>query len=178
MVTTIRLVLFDIDGVFTDNRLYVGSEGEVFKAFNARDGVGIALLQSHGIECGTISGKRSAALEYRMRELKMDIISLGVHDKLGALEEIRRDNGYTDDEIAFVGDDVIDLSVMNAVALSYAPADAHPLVIDAADHVMHSNGGGGVVREVAEHLLEIGGIARAEQYNRLMDQWGRQQYAQ
>lgn len=172
MVTkSISLILFDIDGVFTDNRLHVGSGGEVFKTFHARDGVGIGLLQSHGVRCGAISGKTSAALEWRMRELKMDFVRLGVHDKPAALFEVCSEAGLEPLEIAFAGDDVIDLPVMQLVARSYCPSDAHPLVIEAADHVMTMAGGGGVVREIAEHLLEGSGIARASLYDHLLRQW-------
>lgn len=170
----IRLVLFDVDGVLTDGTLHIGSDGEVVKNFNAKDGVAVALLRAHGIRSGIISGKTSAALDYRARQLKLDLVVTGCHDKLSAYTDIKNELGLTDEQIVFVGDDVIDLPVMQRVGVSYAPADAHSLVLRQACHVTRANGGQGVAREVAEHLLLLGGLGLEAAYRPLLTEWNRQ----
>lgn len=168
----IRLVLFDVDGVLTDGALHIGADGEVFKSFNAKDGVAVALLRAHGIRSGIISGKASPALDYRARQLKLNLAVTGCHDKLSAYVDLKRELDLHDAQIAFVGDDVIDLPVMQQVGLSYAPADAHSLVRRQASHVTYSNGGQGVAREVAEHLLHLGGLNLDAAYQPLLAEWG------
>ncbi len=167
----VRLVLFDVDGVLTDGALHIGSEGEVFKNFNAKDGVAVALLRAHGIRSGIVSGKASAALDYRVRQLKLDLAVTGCHDKLSAYADLKRELGLNDEQIVFVGDDVIDLPVMRQVALSYAPADAHELVRRQVSHVTQARGGQGVAREAAEHLLRLGGLGLEDTYSPLLDEW-------
>lgn len=167
----IRLVLFDVDGVLTDGALHIGADGEVLKSFNAKDGVAVALLRAHGIRSGIISGKASPALDYRARQLKLDLAVTGCHDKLSAYSDLKRELGLDDAQIVFVGDDVIDLPVMQQVGLSYAPADAHSLVLHQASHVTRSSGGQGVAREVAEHLLQLGGINLDAAYRPLLSEW-------
>jgi 3-deoxy-D-manno-octulosonate 8-phosphate phosphatase (KDO 8-P phosphatase) len=167
----IRLVLFDVDGVLTDGALHIGTDGEAFKCFNAKDGVAVALLRAHGIRCGVISGKASTALDYRTWQLKFDLAVTGCHDKLTAYAEIKRELALEDAQIAFVGDDVIDLPVMQRVGLSYAPADAHSLVLGLAGHVTRAKGGQGVAREVAEHLLMLGGLGLEVAYQPLLAEW-------
>ncbi|WP_353742442.1 HAD-IIIA family hydrolase [Pseudomonas fluorescens] len=169
----IQLVLFDVDGVLTDGTLHIGAEGEVFKSFNAKDGVAVALLRAHGVRCGIISGKASPALDFRARQLKFDLVVTGCHDKLSAYVELKRDFGLEDGQVAFVGDDVIDLPVMQKVGISYAPADAHCLVLSQANHITRAVGGKGVAREVAEHLLLLGGLTLDAAYQPLLDEWSR-----
>ncbi|MNZ36691.1 3-deoxy-D-manno-octulosonate 8-phosphate phosphatase KdsC [compost metagenome] len=167
----IRLVLFDVDGVLTDGSLHIGTDGEIFKSFNAKDGVAVALLRAHGIRSGIISGKASPALDYRARQLKLDLAVTGCHDKLTAYADLKRELGLKDEQVVFVGDDVIDLPVMMQVGLSYAPADAHSLVLRQANHVTHASGGQGVAREVAEHLLQLGGLDLDAAYQPLLAEW-------
>lgn len=170
-MSQIRLLLLDVDGVLTDGQLHIGAGGELYKSFNAKDGVAVALLRAHGIRTGIISGKSSPALDYRARQLKLDFVITGCHDKLTAYEQIKAQEQLTDQEIAFVGDDVIDLPVMQRCALSYAPADAHILALQAARHVTLSKGGQGVAREVAEHLLLQAGLSLSEAYRPLLEEW-------
>lgn len=169
----VRLVLFDVDGVLTDGTLHIGAEGEVIKSFNAKDGVAVALLKAHGVRCGIVSGKASAALDYRVRQLKLDLAVTGCHDKLAAYADLKRELDLNDEQVVFVGDDVIDLPVMQQVSLSYAPADAHALVRNKASHVTRANGGQGVAREVAEHLLQLGGLDLEDAYAPLLAEWSR-----
>lgn len=167
----IRLVLFDVDGVLTDGSLHLGALGEDVKIFNAKDGVAFALLKSHSICTGVVSGKASDALDYRVRQLKLDVAITGRSDKLRAYSQLKCDFCLDDRQIVFVGDDVIDLPVMKRVSLSYAPADAHELVRREASHITRANGGNGVAREVAEHLLKLGGLTLEEAYAPLLDKW-------
>lgn len=170
----IRLVLFDVDGVLTDGQLHITAEGELFKSFNAKDGVAVALLKAHGIRCGVVSGKSSSALDYRIRQLGFDYPITGCHDKRAALAEVATQSGIALSETVFVGDDIIDLLVMQAVGLSYAPADAHELVRCSASYVLQSSGGQGVAREVAEHILYAGGLNLAQMYAPLLEQYCQQ----
>lgn len=174
----IRLLLLDVDGVLTDGQLHIGADGELFKSFNAKDGVAVALLKAHGIQTGIISGKSSPALEFRARQLKLDFVVTGCHDKLTAYRKIQQEQGLSDAQIAFVGDDVIDLPVMKVCGISYAPADAHVLALEAASHITESRGGHGVGREVAEHLLLSRGMTLAEAYSPLLDEWQGQKIQQ
>jgi len=161
----IRLVLFDVDGVLTDGSLYTGPDGEICKSFNAKDGVAIALLKKYGIKAGVISGKASKALDFRIKQLKFDYAITGCSDKLAALKEIMKCASLNLDQIAFVGDDIIDIPVMKEVGLGIAPMDAHELVINCAIHVTQAKGGGGVARETAEFILKGTGLSLREMYS-------------
>ena len=161
----IRLVLFDVDGVLTDGTLYIGAEGEVFKAFNARDGVAISLLKKHGIQVGIISGKASKALDFRINQLGVEFAITGCNDKVAALKELMHIAKVELKQIAFVGDDIIDIGVMKKVALSIAPSDAHQLVIDMAHYITSAKGGQGVARESAEYILQNSGLTLKEMYS-------------
>lgn len=165
----IRLVLFDVDGVLTDGSLLIGPDGEICKPFNAKDGVAVALLQMHKIMVGVISGKKSKALDFRIRQLNFDYAIIGCNDKLSALDEIMKSSSLSPSQIAFVGDDIIDISIMKKVALGIAPSDAHQLVIDCANHITKSKGGDGVARETAEFILSKTGLSLSEMYTGLVD---------
>jgi 3-deoxy-D-manno-octulosonate 8-phosphate phosphatase (KDO 8-P phosphatase) len=133
---------------------YIGAEGEVVTAFNAKDGVAISLLKKHGIQVGIISGEASKALDFRINQLGVEFAITGCGDKVVALKKIMAMARVELDQIAFVGDDIIDIGVMQKVALSIAPSDAHQLVIDAALYITHAKGGQGVARESAEYILK------------------------
>ena len=160
----IRLVLFDVDGVLTDGTLYIGPDGEVLKAFNAKDGVAVSLLKKHGIEVGVISGKASKALDFRIKQLGIDYTITGCSNKLSALNLLIKKTKYKFDQIAFVGDDIIDIEVMKKVGLGMAPSDAHQLAIEAADYVCLAKGGRGVARESAEYILMNSGLSFEDMY--------------
>jgi 3-deoxy-D-manno-octulosonate 8-phosphate phosphatase (KDO 8-P phosphatase) len=153
----IRLVLFDVDGVLTDGSLFFGDDGQEYKAFNSRDGLGMGMLQRSGVEIGIITGRSSKVVEHRMRNLGIERFSQGRHDKLEALEEIVAETGLGLEQIAYVGDDLIDLPVMRRVGLSIAVADAHPLVLDQAHWHTAAGGGRGAAREVCELVISAHG---------------------
>jgi 3-deoxy-D-manno-octulosonate 8-phosphate phosphatase (KDO 8-P phosphatase) len=160
----VRLVLFDVDGVLTDGALHFNSEGEFVKSFNVRDGVAIGLLREYGIATGVLSGRSSASLTRRAKELGFDVVVTGSSDKLSAYESIKQERGLLDGQIVYVGDDVIDLPVMLRVGRAFAPGDAHVLALRHADHVTRARGGHGVAREVAENVLLADGMTLDEIY--------------
>jgi 3-deoxy-D-manno-octulosonate 8-phosphate phosphatase (KDO 8-P phosphatase) len=157
LAARVRLLVLDADGVLTDGRLFYGEHGEVLKAFHAQDGLGMRLLRNEGVQLAVISGRAAPALARRLADLRVDHVFLGRDDKLAALEECLRAAGVSADDAAFMGDDVLDLVGMRAVALSIGVADAHYLVRAEAAWVTHLPGGQGAVREVADALLDARG---------------------
>jgi 3-deoxy-D-manno-octulosonate 8-phosphate phosphatase (KDO 8-P phosphatase) len=151
---TIRLVIFDVDGVFTDGRLFYSPDGEEIKVFHVRDGVGVKALASAGIEAAVISGRASDAVTLRMGELGIRRVFQGDHDKLPLFHDILADLDIRADETAFLGDDLPDLPVMRVVGLAACPADAHHSVKEACHWVGRKTGGRGVVREFCDFLIE------------------------
>jgi len=125
----IRLLIFDVDGVLTDGSLFVGDDGQEYKAFNSRDGHGIKMLQKHGVIVGIITGRTSKVVEHRMANLGVTHVYQGKLEKLPAFEELIGKLGISAQETAYVGDDVVDLPVMRRVGLAIAVQDAHPLVV-------------------------------------------------
>jgi len=155
MPTPIRLLVLDVDGVLTDGRLYFGPRGEALKVFHVRDGLGLVQLQRAGLTVAVISSRRSPMVAVRCRELGVRHLHQGVTDKLGLFARLCARLGLTPAECACVGDDLPDLPLMRAAALSFAVADAHPEVRRAADVVTRLPGGRGAVREVCDHLLSL-----------------------
>lgn len=149
----LRLLLFDVDGVLTDGAVYLDGRGE-YKRFSIRDGTAIVLAHRAGLLTGVLSARWSAATEQRATQLRMAVISQGVADKADAFEAILREQGLTVEEVAFMGDDLLDLPVLNRVGLSAAPADAVEAVRARVDWVADSRGGHGAVREFIEFVLE------------------------
>jgi 3-deoxy-D-manno-octulosonate 8-phosphate phosphatase (KDO 8-P phosphatase) len=152
----VRLLVLDVDGVLTDGRLHYGARGEVLKSFHVRDGHGIRALRAAGIEIAVISGRRSAAVARRCRELGIRHLMQGVPDKLAAFAGLVRRLKVQPAECACIGDDVPDIPLMRAVGLSYAVADAHPAAKRAARRATSHKGGSGAVREVCDRLLATG----------------------
>jgi 3-deoxy-D-manno-octulosonate 8-phosphate phosphatase (KDO 8-P phosphatase) len=155
--TQIQLVIFDVDGVLTDGRLYLGNDGNEYKAFHIRDGHGIKMLLDAGVEVAIISGRRAASVERRMTDLGIRHAYLGVQDKLAAFDSLLVRLGLTAEQVAFVGDDLIDLPVMARVGLAIAVRDADPFVRQHAHWQTPSRGGRGAARDVCELLLEARG---------------------
>jgi len=149
----IRLLVLDVDGVLTDGRLYFGPRGEALKVFDVRDGYGLVALRRAGVEVAVISGRRSAAVSARCRELGVRHVYQGVAHKLAVFERLRARLKLAPGACACVGDDLPDLPLMNAVALPFAVADAHPAARRAAAVVTRKGGGRGAVREVCDRLL-------------------------
>ncbi|QQS32923.1 MAG: HAD-IIIA family hydrolase [Acidobacteriota bacterium] len=153
-MANIKLLLMDCDGVLTDGRLYYSSSGEELKAFHVRDGHAIVEWHRAGNRSGIISGRSSKAVEARARELGIEFVYQGVTDKVAALNEILKAAGVDASEAAFIGDDIPDIKVMEAVGFSVAVGDAAADVKQIADLVTEAVGGRGAVREAVEHLLK------------------------
>jgi 3-deoxy-D-manno-octulosonate 8-phosphate phosphatase (KDO 8-P phosphatase) len=158
----IRLLIFDVDGVLTDGSLFVGDDGQEYKAFNSRDGHGIKMLLKYGVEIAIITGRTSRVVEYRMANLGITHVYQGKLDKLPAYEELRGKLGISPEETAYVGDDVVDLPVMRRVGLAIAVQDAHPLVRQHSHWQTPSAGGRGAARDVCEMLMEAKGVLQEE----------------
>ena len=153
MAAEIRLVLFDVDGVLTDGRLYFDDSGNEIKSFHSRDGLGINLLQQTGVQTGIITARRSNLVAHRARDLKMTHLLQGAKDKYPAYIRLRDELGLEDTQIAFVGDDVVDLPVMLQAGLAVTVPDAHPLVARHAHWTTEHPGGFGAARDVCEMIL-------------------------
>ncbi len=156
----VSLVVLDVDGVLTDGRLWYGPEGENLKVFDVRDGHGIKSLIAAGIGVAVISGRRSAAVTARMRELGVSDVAQGVGDKARALAELLKRNAVDARRVACLVDDTPDLGLMAAVGLPAAVADAHPDVLAAAGHVTRARGGRGAVREFCDWLLASRSVSK------------------
>lgn len=150
---SIRLLLTDVDGVLTDGGVYYGVEGEVMKRFNIRDGMAVERLRNVGIEVGIITGETSPSVERRAEKLKISLLVLGCKDKSGKLSELLQNEDFDEKNVAFIGDDVNDLGILDRVGLSAAPSDALPQVLRIVDFVSSNPGGHGAFREFAEFII-------------------------
>jgi 3-deoxy-D-manno-octulosonate 8-phosphate phosphatase (KDO 8-P phosphatase) len=149
----IELLLLDVDGVLTDGGLWFGPRGEVMKRFHVHDGHGIKLLAAAGVQVAVMSGRRSAALTARCRELGIRHVVQGANDKSRALDKLLRKLALLESQVACIGDDTPDIPVMVRVAFAVAVRDAHPLAARAAHCRTTLPGGSGAVREVCDWLL-------------------------
>lgn len=156
-LSRIRLLVLDVDGVLTDGRLYYGAEGEHLKVFHVRDGLGLKLVMQAGIEVCVISGRRSAAVALRCRELGIGHVEQGCDDKVEALERVLKTTGLSAADALCVVDDSADVPLMRLVGHAIAVADAHPDAQRLADRVTAARGGQGAVREVCDWLLAAHG---------------------
>lgn len=153
----IKLVIFDVDGVLTDGSLYIGDDGQEYKAFNSRDGHGMKMLQFSGVALAIITGRTSEVVRHRVADLGIEHVYQGRLDKLGAFQALLQDLGMEAAETAFVGDDVVDLPVMVRAGLAVAVQDAHPLVKEHAHWQTPSVGGRGAARDVCELIMRAQG---------------------
>lgn len=153
----IKLVIFDVDGVLTDGSLFIGDDGQEYKAFNSKDGHGMRMLQDGGVEIAIITGRISKVVEHRMKDLGIKRVYQGKREKLPAYEELLNDVQLSHDEVAYVGDDVVDLPVMCKVGLAIGVQDAHPMVKRHAHWITEQPGGKGAGRNVCELILEARG---------------------
>ena len=151
----IRCVVFDIDGVITDCKLYLGPDGLELKAVNVRDGLGIKLLLKAGIEVAIISGRPSPAMQARFEYLGVKHVWLDVDEKIPAFETLLAQLALSDAQVAVMGDDVPDLPLMRRAGLALTVADAHPQALAAAHWTSHLNGGNGAVREACDFILAV-----------------------
>lgn len=157
----IRLIVFDVDGVLTDGSLYIGDDGQEYKAFHSKDGHGMVMLQQSGVEIAIITGRSSEVVRIRMSSLGIQRVYQGKREKLPAYEELKQITGFSDGQIAYVGDDVVDLPVMTKVGLAIAVQDAHSLTKQHAHWVTPSDGGRGAAREVCELIMDAQGTLQS-----------------
>lgn len=149
----IKLVIFDVDGVLTDGGLYFTDDGREIKKFNVKDGLGISILVKKGIEVAVITGRSSVIVAERMKSLGVNHVYQGRMNKLETYENLKVALNITDEQVAFVGDDIIDLPIMNNCSLSVAVADAHAEVKSRAALVLDKCGGMGAARDVCDLIM-------------------------
>jgi 3-deoxy-D-manno-octulosonate 8-phosphate phosphatase (KDO 8-P phosphatase) len=153
----IKLLVCDVDGVFSDGRIYLGNDGEELKAFHTKDGFGIKALGASGVDVAIITGRNSAIVANRMKALNVAHIIQGQEDKLPALLLLIKELSININEVAYIGDDVPDLACIEAVCLGISVADAHPLVLQSANYTTFTRGGFGAVRETCDLLMQAQG---------------------
>jgi len=153
----IKLAVFDVDGVLTDGSLYLGENGNEYKAFNVRDGLGMVMLKETGCHIAVITARSSTIVADRMQSLGIDHVYQGLNDKKVALLSLANKLGIDTGEILYVGDDLIDLPAMRQVGLPIAVADAHAIVKQHSLAVTQAEGGRGAVREVCEFIMSAQG---------------------
>lgn len=150
----IKVILTDVDGVLTDTGIYYGPQGEALKRYSVRDGMGIERLRKYaGIETIIITGENSATVKSRAEKLKMQEFYLGVKDKTEVLEIIKRKNGYTKEEIAYIGDDSNDFDVIQQCGFTATPNDGMSFIKEIVDYVCETKAGYGAFRELAEIII-------------------------
>lgn len=152
-LANIRLVAFDVDGVFTDGRFYLSDDGVESKAFNTQDGYGVRRLLDAGVAVAVISGRTSGAVQRRMAELGVAHVVQGCGDKVAALDAIISELGISAAECAYVGDDIPDLPLLTHVGFAIAVTNAVPALHEQCDYSTSAAGGSGAVREVSELIL-------------------------
>ncbi|MCS3904204.1 3-deoxy-D-manno-octulosonate 8-phosphate phosphatase (KDO 8-P phosphatase) [Methylohalomonas lacus] len=150
----VRLAIFDVDGVLTDGRLILGDDGTEHKAFHVRDGLGLVLMREAGLKVAIISARQSQVTAERMAALGIEYVYQGSQDKAQTYSALLDELDLPAADTAYVGDDLVDLPVLNRAGLAVAVADAHPLVRERADFVTAAAGGRGAVREVCELILD------------------------
>ena len=150
-----KILVMDVDGTLTDGKIYIGSEGEMFKAFNVKDGLGISKLHSNNIIPVIITGRKSEINRIRSKELRIEEIYQGENNKIERIKDIVRRYRCSLSEVAYIGDDDNDLQCMRACGFSGCPSDAIESVKEAVDMVCAKSGGQGAVREFIEYILDI-----------------------
>lgn len=150
----IKLIVLDVDGTLTDGKLYISNSGEEMKAFNVKDGLAITKAFSLGKEVAIITGKTSNIVSLRAKELGIKEVHQGIKNKIAVLNEILKKYNITYENVAYMGDDLIDLEVMKKSKLSGAPKDSVTEILEIADFISTKNGGDGAVREFIEYILK------------------------
>jgi len=149
----VEFLLLDVDGVMTDGTIYIDADGRETKAFNIYDGSGIHMVRKAGVRVGIITGRQSAIVDFRAQELGIEEVHQRVLDKIKVYDELLRKYDLQDFQMAYIGDDVIDLPILERAGLSVAVPNAHPEVKGRVDWVTQKAGGSGAVREVTDLLL-------------------------
>ena len=153
----INFLIVDVDGVLTDGRIFCSDKGKELKVFHVKDGSGIAFWHRAGKKTAIISGRKSKAVEHRAKELGIEEVYQDAHKKLDAYEKILKKHGLKDEEVCYIGDDLIDLPVLGRVGFAVAVVDSPPDVLQGVDYVTRAAGGQGAVREVVEKILRFQG---------------------
>lgn len=150
----VKLIVLDVDGVLTDGKLYIGSNGEELKAFHTQDGMGISLAHYAGIKTAIITGRMSKSVTKRANELKIGFVFQGIHQKLPILEQMLTELQINMDQVCYIGDDINDLPILKLVGFSAAPHNAVKIVKEQVQFVAKTSGGEGAVREIIDYLLQ------------------------
>lgn len=151
----LKTFIMDVDGTLTDGKIYMGSQGELFKAFDIKDGYGIhEILPAYGVKSVILTGRKSEIVLNRAKELEVDIVFQGIKDKRKAIEKIKRTVGCSGEEIAYIGDDIIDIPAMKECGFAACPNDAVQEVKKICQYICKNKGGQGAVREVIDWLKE------------------------
>ena len=150
----IKLLICDVDGVFSDGLVYMGNNGEELKTFHTRDGYGVKSLMNAGIEIAIITGRQSQIVTNRMNALGIKLVYQGQDDKVKAYQDICQKLAINPEHTGYIGDDLIDWPVMEKVGLQVCVADGHPLLARRANYVTQTKGGHGAVREVCDLILQ------------------------
>jgi 3-deoxy-D-manno-octulosonate 8-phosphate phosphatase (KDO 8-P phosphatase) len=153
-IKKIKLLLLDVDGVMTDGRIILDNQGNELKAFHVRDGHGIKLAQRAGIMVGIITGRKSEVVNIRARELGIQEVHQGALDKITVYETLISKYGLKDDEVAYMGDDIVDLGIFDRAGVAATVADPDPAVKPHVDLIMKAAGGRGAVREFINLILK------------------------
>jgi 3-deoxy-D-manno-octulosonate 8-phosphate phosphatase (KDO 8-P phosphatase) len=157
----VRLIAFDVDGIMTDGTLFLGDDGEEYKGFNSLDGHGLKMLKGSGVELAIITGRTSRVVEHRARNLGIEIVHQGAHDKLAVYEAVCRELGVAYEATAYMGDDVVDLPVMRRAGLAITVPAAPELVKAYSHYTTVREAGRGAVREACEMLMRAQGTLDA-----------------
>ncbi len=153
----IKIFLTDVDGVLTDGRIILDNNGNEYKFFDVKDGHGIKMLQRYGITVGLVTGRKSEVVEYRAKELGIDIVFQKSFNKLETVTEILNENNFGFEELAYCGDDIVDIPVMKRAAVSFTVNNAVEECKAVADFITLKNGGKGAVREITDLILKSRG---------------------
>ncbi len=156
----VKALIFDVDGVLTNGGIIYTNSGDELKIFNVKDGQIIQHLIRNNILVGAITGRSSQLVERRCKELKLDFFYQGIKDKFSCLEEVMEKHGLKKNEVAYIGDDIIDLKVITNCGLGIAPSDALEYVKSASNLVTSATGGNGVIREVGDLILASKGLLK------------------
>ena len=154
----VRLLLLDVDGVLTDGLLYFDERKDAMKSFFVRDGLGLALLRSQGIQIGLITGRNSEIVSARARDLKIEYVYQGRLNKLAAFEELCTHLSLSPDQVAYMGDDIVDLSILSRVGLAATVKNCHESILPYCHFVSRFKGGRGAVRELCDLILTSQGL--------------------
>jgi 3-deoxy-D-manno-octulosonate 8-phosphate phosphatase (KDO 8-P phosphatase) len=157
----IKLIAFDVDGVMTDGTLFLADDGQEYKGFNSLDGHGLKMLKGSGVQLAIITGRSSRVVEHRARNLGIEVIHQGAHDKLVVYEALCRDLGLASEATAYMGDDVVDLPVMRRAGLAITVPAAPELVKAHSHYTTTREAGHGAVREACEFLMRAQGTLDA-----------------